>query len=109
MDIATSLEPELFLPGSYLEVWVEGEKVKRARYLVTAFAQFPRLPRLLRPSVLQASLARGVREGKIVLQLARGDGSVRTLWRVEPSAEDLARPEAEVVPIAAAVLQKLDP
>src|SRR5690606_4210057 len=63
--LATSLDPELFLPGSYLELWSEGEKSKRTKDLVTAFAQFPRLPRLVGPHVLQASLARGVREGKI--------------------------------------------
>jgi hypothetical protein len=107
--LATSLDPELFLPGSYLGLWVEGEKAKKAKDLVAAFAQFPRLPRLLRPSVLQASLARGVREGKIVLQLARGDGSARTLWRVEPCADDLARPEAEVVPIGYATLHEIEP
>jgi hypothetical protein len=107
--LATSLDPELFLPGSYLDLWGEGEKAKKAKDLITAFAQFPRLPRLLRPSVLQASLARGVREGKIVLQLARGDGSVRTLWRVEPGPDDLARAEAEVVPVAHAMLHEIEP
>jgi len=107
--LATSLDPELFLPGSYLELWSDGDKAKRAKELVTAFAQFPRLPRLLNPGVLQASLARGVREGKIVLQIPRGDGSMRTLWRVDPSAEDLARPEAEVVPVAFAALHELQP
>jgi hypothetical protein len=107
--LATSLDPELFLPGSYLELWSDGEKAKRAKELVTAFAQFPRLPRLLNPGVLQASLARGVREGKIVLQIPRGDGSMRMLWRVEPSAEDLSRPEAEVVPVAFAALHEIQP
>ena len=105
--LTTSLDPELFLPGSYLGLWGEGEKAKKAKDLVTAFAQFPRLPRLLGPEVLRASLARGVREGKIVLQLPRGDGSMRTIWRLEPSPEDLARPEAEVVPLAEAELHEL--
>ncbi len=107
--LATSLDPELFLPGSYLELWSDGETAKRAKELLTAFAQFPRLPRLLNPGVLQASLARGVREGDIVLQIPRGDGSMRTLWRIEPGTEDLARPEAEVVPAAFAVLHELQP
>lgn len=90
-------------------MWRKGEKSKRAKELITAFAQFARLPRLLNPGVLQASLARGVREGKIVLQIPRGDESMRTLWRVDPSAEDLARPEAEVVPVAFAALHELQP
>jgi len=107
--LATSLDPELFLPGSYLELWSEGEKAKRAKDFVAAFAQFPRLPRLLGPGVLQASLARGVREGKIVLQIPRGDGSIRTLWRVEPSPDDLSRPETEVVPVAHGALHEVQP
>lgn len=107
--LSTSLDPELFLPGSYLELWSEGEKSKPVRELFKAFAQFPRLPRLLNESVLHASLARGVHEGKIVLQIPRGDGSMRSLWRVEPRPEDLSRPEAEVVPIAFAALHELEP
>lgn len=107
--LATSLDPELFLPGSYLDLWGEGEQAKRAKDLIAAFAQFPRLPRLLKPSVLYASIARGVREGRIVLQIPRGDGSARTLWRTEPGTDDLARPEAEVVPVHYARLHELDP
>jgi hypothetical protein len=107
--LATSLDPELFLPGSYLDLWGSGEKSKKAKDLVAAFGQLPRLPRLLRAQVLQDSLARGIREGKIVLQFARADGSVRTLWRVEASPEDLWRPEAEVAPLAFAALHELEP
>jgi hypothetical protein len=106
--LATSLDPELFMPESYLEIWASGERVKKVGELVKAFGQFPRLPRLLRPRVLHESIARGVREGKLVLQLPRGDGSVRTVWRAEPTAEDLARPEAEIVPVAFARLYELD-
>lgn len=107
--LATSLDPELFLPGSYLELWGPGERAKKAKDLVAAFGQLPRLPRLLKPQVLQDSLARGVRDGKIVLQVVRADGSVRTLWRVEASTEDLQRAEADVVPAVFAALHDLEP
>ncbi len=107
--LVTSLDPELFLPRSDLALWAEDERSKRAKDLLAAFAQFPRLPKLLTPDVLKASLARGVREGKIVLQLPRGDGSARTLWRTEPSLDDLARPEAEIAPLDFAILSELDP
>ncbi|MBI5479922.1 MAG: DEAD/DEAH box helicase [Deltaproteobacteria bacterium] len=107
--LATSLDPELFLPGSYLDLWGSAEKAKKAKDLVAAFGQLPRLPRLLKPQVLQDSLARGIREGKIVLQFVCADGSARTLWRVEAPSEDLSRPEAEVVPTAFAGLHELEP
>src|SRR5262249_20587066 len=100
---------ELFLPGSDFDLWASGEKSKKAKDLISAFGQFPRLPRLLKAQVLQDSLARGIREGKIVFQFIRGDGSVRTLWRIQASAEDLSRPEGEVVPVAFAALHEVEP
>ncbi|MGH2458401.1 MAG: DUF499 domain-containing protein, partial [Chloroflexota bacterium] len=107
--LTDTLDPELLLPGSYLELWGSRETSRRARDLIGAFAQFPRLPRLLRPRALLDTLVRGVREGQIVLRLRRPDGSAQTWWRVEPDAETLARPELEVVPAGSAELADLSP
>lgn len=105
--VTDTLDPDLLLPGSYFELWDPGETSKRVRELVTAFAQFPRLPRLIRPRVLLDSVVRGVREGQIVLRLARPDGTSQTWWRLEPDPEMLARPELEVLPAASARLAGL--
>lgn len=105
--LTDTLDPDLLLPGSYLALWSPGETSKRVRDLTTAFAQFPRLPRLLRPRVLLEALVRGVRDGQMVLRLARPDGSAHNWWRVEPDPEMLARPEAEVVPVSSARLTEL--
>ncbi|WP_224365796.1 DUF499 domain-containing protein [Hyalangium versicolor] len=107
--LTTSIDPELLLPGSYLDLWVTGERSKQARELVAAFAQLPRLPRLLKLRVLHDSLGRGVREGKIVLQFAQAEGFVRTFWRTGLEPEHLTQAGLEVLPVAFAVLHELDP
>ena len=106
--LLTTLDPDLLLPGSYLDLWRPDEESKRVETLIQAFGQFPRLPRLLRPEALYESLRRGVREGVVVLRLVRGDGSVRTFWRVPPDEEILRRPDLEVQPAQRALLHTLD-
>jgi hypothetical protein len=107
--VTTSLDPDLILPGSYLELWREDETARRATDLRDAFGQFPRLPRLLRPESLFDTLARGVREGVLVLRLPRADGSIRTWWRISPDHDTLRRSEMEVQPANLAVLHDLEP
>jgi hypothetical protein len=102
-----TLDPELLLPVSDLELWGPDERKKRARDLLAAFYQFPRMPRLLHPERLRDTLARAVREGAVVLELARADGSTRSFWRTAPSPEELGRPELEVVPVPFARLHDL--
>ena len=106
--LTTTLDPDLILPDSYLEVWREGETARRVTDLMAAFGQFPRLPRLLRPAALYDTLARGVREGALVLRLPRADGSVRTWWRIPPDEDTLRRSELEVQPASVAQLHNLD-
>jgi hypothetical protein len=62
----------------------------------------------LRPATLYETLARGAREGALVLRLPRADGSVRTWWRIPPDEETLRRPEMEVQPASLAELHNLD-
>jgi len=106
--LLTTLDPDLLLPGSYLDLWGPAEESKRVESLMAAFGQFARLPRLLRPEALYDSLRRGVREGKIILRLVRGDGSVRTFWRIPPDETTLMRRDMEVQPARQATLHNLD-
>lgn len=107
--LATTLDPDLILPGSYLEIWREGETSRRVSDLIAAFGQFPRLPRLLRPDALYDTLSRGVREGVLVLRLPRADGSSRTWWRIPPDSDTIRRHELEVQPASMAELHNLEP
>jgi hypothetical protein len=106
--LVTTLDPDLLLPGSYLDLWGPEEESKRVESLMAAFGQFTRLPRLLRPEALYDTLRRGLREGTIVLRLVRGDGSVRTFWRIPPDEATLMRPDMEVQPASQATLHNLD-
>jgi len=107
--LATTLDPDLILPGSYLQLWSEGQASRRVTDLMAAFGQFPRLPRLLRPEALYDTLARGVREEVLVLRLPRADGSARTWWQAPPDDETLRRVELEVQPARSAVLHHVEP
>jgi len=107
--LTTTLDPDLILPGSYLQLWAAGQASRRVTDLMAAFGQFPRLPRLLRPEALYDTLARGVREGVLVLRLPRADGSARTWWRVPPDDETLHRPELEAQSARSAVLHHVEP
>jgi len=106
--LTTTLDPDLLLPGSYLDLWGPEEESKRVESLMAAFGQFTRLPRLLRPEALYDSLRRGMQEGTIVLRLVRGDGSIRTFWRFPPDEATLMRPDMEVQPACQATLHNLD-
>lgn len=107
--VTQTLDPDLVLPGSYLELWGKGQAAQRVTDLMAAFGQFTRLPRLLRPDSLYNTLKRGVKEGKMVLRLPRADGSARTWWLNPPDDDTLRRSELEVQPAKQAQLHNLDP
>ena len=56
--------------------------------LVGAFAQLPRLPKMLNRQAIMDTLVAGCVDGLFVLRLARPDRSVRTFWRERP--DDMA-------------------
>ncbi len=106
--LTTTLDPDLILPGSYLNLWGEGQIARRVSDLMTAFGQFPRLPRLLRPEAMYDTLKRGVEAGVLVLRLPRSDGSARTWWRIAPDSDTLRHTELEVQPLPLAELRYLN-
>lgn len=107
--VSTTLDPDLILPGSYLELWAPDQAARRVVDLMAAFGQFSRLPRLLSPESLYDTLVRGLREGLLVLRLPRSDGSARTWWRIPPDADTLRRKEMEIQPVRLAELHNLEP
>jgi hypothetical protein len=103
------IDPDLLLPGSYLNLWRSDETTKNVGELANAFGQFTRLPRLMRRTVLDRSLSRGVASGILVLQLVRSDRSRRTFWRQTPPDEDLHRSELEIMLVNDAILASVEP
>lgn len=105
----TPVNAEALLPGGPYNLWHEGERARRVRDLVGAFAQFPHLPKMLNRRAILDTLVDGCREGLFVLRLTRPDRSVRTWWREVPDENALKDAGLEVVLPEAAVLTDLSP
>lgn len=98
---------EALLPGGPYQLWREDEPSHRLKDLVSAFAEFPRLPKMLRRQEILDTIVQGVRKGIFVLRFPRPDGSARTFWREIPEEATLADPATEVVRPESAVLTHL--
>lgn len=104
----SAINPDALLPGGPYDLWQSGETCRRASDIITAFAQFPRHPKMLRQKDIVDTLAIGCQMGYLVLRMARPDGSTRTLWRVRPSDIELKERSLEVVLPETAELTELD-
>ena len=79
------------LPGGPYDLWRDGEPSRRVKDLVGAFAQFPKLPKMLRTKEILDTVAQGVRDGIWVARVLRPDRTARTFWRTaidEPALKD---------------------
>ena len=103
----TAISAEALLPDGPYDLWREGEKSRRLKDLVGAFALSPRLPKMLNRRAILDTLVLGCREGQLVLRVVRPDRSVRTFWRQEPDEAALKDPSLEVVLPEAAELMEL--
>lgn len=79
----TAVSAEALLPGGPYDLWREGEAARRVKDLTGAFAQQPRLPKMLSAQAILDTLLAGCRAGDFVLQTPRPDRSYRTFWREE--------------------------
>ena len=105
----TAVSSEALMPGGPYDLWREGETSRRVKDLVGAFAQFPKLPKMLRRKEILDTVVEGVQEGIWVAQVVRPDRSVKTFWRTpidEPALKDSG---LEVLLPGAAVLTELAP
>jgi hypothetical protein len=97
---------DALLPDGPYDLWREGEKSRRLKHLVGAFALLPHLPKMLNCSAILETLVLGCKEGQFVLRVIRPDRSVRTFWRQEPDEQAIKDPTFEVVlPEAAEVVE----
>ncbi|MCL5107378.1 MAG: DUF499 domain-containing protein [Chloroflexi bacterium] len=103
----TAISAEALLPGGPYDLWREGETARRVKDLVTAFAQFPRLPKMLKSQAILDTLVNGCLEGSFVLRLTRPDRSFRTFWRTMPDDVALKDSGLEVVLPEAAELSEV--
>ncbi len=90
-------------------MWREDEPTRRVKDLVGAFAQFPRLPKMLNRKAILDTLVDGCVAGTFVLRLTRWDQSVKTFWRVRPDEVALKEPSLEATLPEYATLTELSP
>ena len=105
----TAISSEAMLPGGPYDLWREGEPSRRVKDLVSAFAQFPKLPKMLRHREILDTVMQGVRQGIWVARVVRPDRTPKTFWRTaidEPALKDAG---LEVLLPEAATLSELDP
>lgn len=105
----TAISAEALLPEGPYSLWREGDTSRRARDLVSAFAQYPQLPKMLRPSAILDTLVNGCMEGIFVTRVTRPDRSLRTFWREAPDEPAIKDPTLEVVLPEAATLSEVPP
>ena len=103
----TAINSEAMLPGGPYDLWREGEQSRRIRDLVGAFAQYPRLPKMLRTREILETVVQGVRNGIWVAQLVRPDRTVRTFWRTGIDETAIKDPGLELLLPEAASLSEL--
>ncbi len=105
----TAISSEAMLPGGPYDLWRQGEPSRRVKDLVGAFAQFPKLPKMLRHREILNTVVQGVEQGIWVARVVRPDRTTRTFWRTavdEPALKDAG---LEVVLPEAATLSELAP
>ena len=105
----TAINAEALLPGGPYDLWRADEPARRVKDLAGAFAEQPRLPKMVRRREILDTIDRGVRDGLFVAALPRPDGSSRTWWRAPIDEAARGEPALEVVLPDAATLADLDP
>jgi hypothetical protein len=105
----TAVNAEALLPGGPYDLWREGEVSRRVKDLAGAFAQLPRLPKMLKAQAIYDTLADGCEQGNFVVKLTRPDRSFRTWWRTRPEASVMQEPALELVLPEHAELATIEP
>ena len=105
----TAISAEAMLPGGPYDLWREDEPSRRVKDLAGAFAENPKLPKMLRRKEILATINRGVRDGAFVASLTRPDRSVKTWWRVPIDEAVREEPALELFLPENATLSELDP
>ena len=105
----TPINSEAMMPGGPYDLWREGEQSRRVKDLVGAFAQFPKLPKMLRHQEILDTVVQGVRQGIWVARVVRPDRTARTFWRTAIDETALKDPGLEVLLPEATTLSDLAP
>lgn len=103
----TAITAEALLPDGPYDFWKAGETSRRVKDLAGAFAQLPRLPKMLKSQAIVETLVEGCVQGTFVLKLTRPDRTFRTWWRTRPDDAAMNDPAIELVLPEAAELGEI--
>ena len=103
------ISAEAMLPGGPYDLWRADEPSRRVKDLAGAFAENPKLPKMLRHKEILDTIDRGVQDGIFVASLIRPDKSVRTWWRTPIDEAACAEAALELFLPEKATLSELDP
>ena len=105
----TAISSEAMMPGGPYDLWREGEDSRRVKDLVGAFAQFAKLPKMLRHKEILDTVVHGVLDGIWVATLIRPDRTTKTFWRTGIEDHILSDSALEVFLPESATLSDIDP
>jgi hypothetical protein len=106
----TAISAEAMLPGGPYDLWREDEPSRRVKDLATAFAENPKLPKMLRQKEILDTIDNGVKGGVFVAVRKRPDQSVSGTWWRTPIEEGARNdPALEVFLPEKATLSELHP
>ena len=104
----TAINAEAMLPGGPYDLWRQDEASRRVKDLAMAFAENPRLPKMLRSQEILSTIDRGVQDGFFVASLLRPDRTVKTWWRTPIPEAVRTEPALELFLLGGATLSDLD-
>ena len=105
----TAVSAEAMLPGGPYDLWRADEPSRRVKDLAGAFAENPKLPKMLRRKEILDTIDQGVLDGIFVAALVRPDKSTKTWWRTRIDEAARAEPALELCLPDKATLSELDP
>ena len=105
----TAISAEAMLPDGPYELWRKDEPARRVRDLVGAFAQDPKLPKMLRHKEILDTILQGIEAGIWVGRTVRPDKTGKTFWRTRVEDTVLSDTSLEVWLPQSAKLSDLNP
>ena len=105
----TAISAEAMMPGGPYDLWREGEQEHRVKNLVGAFAQFAKLPKMLRHREILGTVVQGIESGIWVGRTMRPDRTYKSYWRTRIDDSVMREPSLEVCLPESATLSDVNP
>ncbi len=105
----TAISAEAMMPDGPYDLWRGDEQARRVKDLVGAFAQFAKLPKMLRHREILDTVVQGIESGIWVGRTMRPDRTYKSYWRTRIDDSVMREPSLEVCLPESATLSDLNP